>query len=80
MEYKGVTEYIVFLVPKLANRASAADTAVTFVNAKDLPPDELERLHKLNVLIKEKQIPKLPKASRLLIAVNSITLEETLDA
>lgn len=47
----------VFLVPKVANRASAADTAVTFVNAKDLPPDELDRLRKLNVLIKEKQIP-----------------------
>lgn len=47
----------VFLVPKVANRGSSADAAVTFVNAKDLSPDELERMQKLNVLIKEKHIP-----------------------
>ena len=49
--------FSVFLVPKVANRASAADVAVEFVHAKDLSEDELERLEKLNVLIREKKIP-----------------------
>lgn len=47
----------VFLVPKVANRKSASDVAVEFVQAKDLSEEELDRLQKLNVLIREKQIP-----------------------
>lgn len=47
----------VFLVPKLANRQSAADHSVEFINVDEASDDELERLKKLNVLIKEKRIP-----------------------
>lgn len=49
--------FSVFLVPKVANRESAADAAVEFVRADAASPEELERLEKLNVLIKEKQVP-----------------------
>jgi len=47
----------VFLVPKLANRKSAADVAVQFVRVDEASQEELERLEKLNVLIREKHIP-----------------------
>ncbi len=47
----------VFLVPKVANRESAADVSVEFVRVDEASDTELERLGKLNVLIKEKQIP-----------------------
>ena len=47
----------VFLVPKVANRPNAADASVTFLNSKDLGGEEVSRLQKLNVLIKEKHIP-----------------------
>lgn len=47
----------VFLVPKVANRRSAADAAVEFVKVNEANPEELKRLEKLNVLIKEKKIP-----------------------
>lgn len=47
----------VFLVPKLANRQSAADVAVQFVHVDEASQEELERLEKLNVLIREKHIP-----------------------
>lgn len=47
----------VFLVPKVANRESAADAAVTFVRVDEASEAELSRLEKLNVLIKEKHIP-----------------------
>ena len=49
--------FSVFLVPKVANRESAADAAVEFVRADEASPEELERLEKLNVLIREKQVP-----------------------
>jgi hypothetical protein len=49
--------FSVFLVPRTANRASAADAAVQFVKVDEASPQELERLDRLNVLIKEKQIP-----------------------
>ena len=47
----------VFLVPKVANRASSADAAVEFIRVDEASEDELARLEKLNVLIREKQIP-----------------------
>jgi hypothetical protein len=49
--------YSVFLVPKVANRASAADAAVEFVHVNETSPDELKRLERLNVLIRDKHIP-----------------------
>lgn len=47
----------VFLVPKVVNRQNAADAAIEFVHVDAASPAELERLQKLNVLIKEKHIP-----------------------
>lgn len=47
----------VFLVPRVANRKSAADAAVQFIHVDEASPEELERLEKLNVLIREKRIP-----------------------
>jgi hypothetical protein len=47
----------VFLVPKVANRKQFADAAVEFIKVDEASPEELERLEKLNVLIKEKHIP-----------------------
>ncbi|HFD87444.1 MAG TPA: DUF3644 domain-containing protein [Gammaproteobacteria bacterium] len=49
--------YSVFLVPKVANRESAADAAVVFVKVDEASQEELERVERLNVLIKEKHIP-----------------------
>lgn len=49
--------YSVYLVPRLANRASSADAAVQFIKLDEANPEELQRLEKLNVLIKEKHIP-----------------------
>lgn len=49
--------FSVFLVPRVANRATAADVSVQFVKVDEASPAELERLEKLNVLIREKQIP-----------------------
>jgi len=49
--------FTVFLVPKVANRASVADVAVQFVKVDEASPEELDRLEKLNVLIREKHIP-----------------------
>jgi hypothetical protein len=49
--------FSVYLVPKVANRAALADAAVQFVKVDEASPQELARLEKLNVLIKEKQIP-----------------------
>jgi hypothetical protein len=49
--------FSVFLVPRVANRASAADAAVQFVRVDEASAEELARLEKLNVLIKEKHIP-----------------------
>ena len=49
--------FSVFLVPKVANRANAADASVEFVRVDEASEEELQRLEKLNVLIREKQIP-----------------------
>jgi len=49
--------YNVFLVPRVANRISAADAAVQFVKVDEASPEELKRLQQLNVLIREKHIP-----------------------
>ena len=49
--------YSVFLVPRVANRKSADDVAVQFIKLDQASPDELERLEKLNVLIKDKHVP-----------------------
>jgi len=47
----------VFLVPKVANKKDLADVAVEFIKVDEGNKDELARLEKLNVLIKEKHIP-----------------------
>lgn len=47
----------VYLVPKVANREKVADAAVEFVRVDEASPEELRRLEKLNVLIREKKIP-----------------------
>jgi len=47
----------VFLVPKVANRESAADAAVEFIRVDEASEEELDRLEKLNILIREKHIP-----------------------
>src|SRR5688572_15173752 len=47
----------VFLVPKVVNRQSAADAAIEFVHVDSASAVELERMHRLNVLIKDKHIP-----------------------
>ncbi len=47
----------VFLVPKVANKKDFADFAVEFVKVDMASAEELERLEKLNVLIKEKHVP-----------------------
>jgi hypothetical protein len=47
----------VFLVPKVGNRKEFADAAVEFIKVDEGNKDELARLEKLNVLIKEKHIP-----------------------
>ncbi len=49
--------FSVFLVPKVANRESAADAAVVFVRVDEASEAELSRLERLNVLIREKHIP-----------------------
>jgi hypothetical protein len=47
----------VFLVPRVVNRESAADAAVSFVHVDEASEEELKRLGRLNVLIKERKIP-----------------------
>lgn len=63
----------VFLVPKVANRESAADVAVEFIRVDEASDEELDRLDKLNILIREKQIPiqnlDLLKASQVVSEV-----------
>jgi hypothetical protein len=49
--------FSVFLVPKVGNRASSSDVAVEFLKIDEASDDELKRLEKLNVLIKEKHVP-----------------------
>jgi len=47
----------VYLVPKLANRESAADIAVEFVPYDKANPAESKKLDELTALIREKQVP-----------------------
>jgi hypothetical protein len=65
----------VFLIPKVANRKSIADASVEFIHIDEANQPELERLEKLNVLIKEKHIPianlNLYKPSQVLNALES---------
>ncbi len=49
--------FTVFLVPKVVNRATLADVAVQFVKVDEASSEELQRLERLNVLIKERRIP-----------------------
>lgn len=49
--------FSVFLVPRVTNREKAADAAVRFIRVDEASQEELERLEKLNVLIREKHIP-----------------------
>ncbi len=64
----------VFLVPRVANRKSAADAAVEFVRVDEASDEELSRLEKLNVLIREKRIPianlDLLKPSQVVAKIN----------
>lgn len=64
----------VFLVPKVVNRASAADVSVEFIRVDEASADELARLDRLNVLIREKQVPvsnlDLMKASDVVAEVD----------
>lgn len=79
----------VFLVPKVANREKAADAAVEFIKVDEASEEELERLEKINVLIKEKRIPianlDLYKPSQVIEKVNArsaykITINSHADA
>ena len=49
--------FSVFMVPRVANRRELADAAVEFIKVDEASAEELERLEKLNDLIKEKHIP-----------------------
>jgi hypothetical protein len=49
--------FSVFLVPRVANREKAADASVTFVRVDEASPEDLQRLLKLNILIRDKHIP-----------------------
>lgn len=49
--------YTVFLVPRVANRKSVDDVAIQFIKLDHATPEELARLEKLNVLIKDKHVP-----------------------
>lgn len=49
--------FSVYLVPKVANRASAADASVEFIPYDETKPEEMARLEKLTTLIKEKLVP-----------------------
>lgn len=67
----------VFLVPKVANRKNASDIAVEFIKVDEASEEELNRLEKLNVLIKEKHIPianlDLFKPSQVVKKVNALS-------
>ena len=49
--------FSVYLVPKVANRVSAADLAVEFIPYDETNPEEMARLEKATAFIKEKLIP-----------------------
>ena len=64
----------VYLVPRVVNRKRAADTAVEFIHVDEASDEELRRLERLHVLIKEKKIPihnlDLYKPSQVVARVN----------
>ena len=68
----------VFLVPRVVGRKSIADVAVEFVKVDEASKEELERMERLNVLIKEKHIPianlDLHKPSEVVAKVGSALL------
>ena len=47
----------VFLVPKLANRESAADLSIEFVPYDPTKPDQMDQLAKVAALIKDRRVP-----------------------
>lgn len=49
--------YRVFLVPKIANREKTADAAVEFIHIDETDEEQRTYLDRLNVLIKDRQIP-----------------------
>ncbi len=49
--------FSVYLVPKVAGRKNTADSVVHFIKVDDARPEEVERLRRLNVLIRDKHIP-----------------------
>lgn len=49
--------FSVYLVPKTANRVSAADASVEFIPYDESKPEEMARLEKLTTLMKERLIP-----------------------
>ena len=49
--------YRVFLVPRAANRPSAADATVEFIPMNAVTDEEMDQLKKLSVIVKEKHIP-----------------------
>jgi len=49
--------FSVFLLPRVVNREGMADVAVQFVKVDEASPEELDRMEKINVLIREKHIP-----------------------
>lgn len=49
--------FSVYLVPRVANREKAADAAIEFIPVDEASDADLERMEKLNVLIREKHIP-----------------------
>lgn len=49
--------FSVYLVPKVVNRANAADLAVEFVNYDPNDPNQADHIKKCMAFIKEKQIP-----------------------
>ena len=49
--------YRVFLVPKIANRENSADSAIEFVHFDQADEEQKVNLQKMNILIKEKQVP-----------------------
>src|SRR5690606_16744866 len=73
--------FSVFLVPKVVNRESAADVAVEFMRLDQSSPDDLATLERLNVLIREKQVPvanlNLLRPSEVVAAVRACVPRET---
>ena len=49
--------YRVFLVPNTANRENTADAAIEFIHIDDADEEQRTQLDRLNVLIKDRQIP-----------------------